>query len=221
MTEHSEMNLIKYLTKNFYTKSELLLVTGVTEVEFVELQNKAMMPMSSYRLQMNLKCTSFFGEHSDSEQLDYYSKGYASWIEMLQSITTARNAFQIFSERYKKTVIQLSEDGFVADDSRLKEEINRHIKNEWKYFLDGTYGLCTKSGLPEDIASKEVAISLINEYLARKSVSEDEIIGLSRAVNLLDQSSSDFAPHERKRSSRFRLVDEVRRKYSLKSSKFE
>ncbi|MFC3646483.1 DUF6058 family natural product biosynthesis protein [Planctobacterium marinum] len=36
------------------------------------------------------------------------------------------------------------------------------------------------------------------------------------AVNLLDKSSSLFAPHERLSSSRFRLVNETRCKYKLK-----
>ncbi len=34
-------------------------------------------------------------------------------------------------------------------------------------------------------------------------------------MNLLDAASSDFAPHERERSSRKRFIDDVREKYSL------
>jgi hypothetical protein len=75
--------------------------------------------------------------------------------------------------------------------------------------------LCTKSGLPEDIAAKELAVIEINELLALNELSLDELEKLTLAVNLLDSASSFFAPHERLRSSRHSLVNEIRRKYKL------
>ncbi len=89
----------------------------------------------------------------------------------------------------------------------MTTELNQHIKEEWSHFINGVYGLYTKSGLPEDIAAKE--LSELNE------LTSDEMTKLTLAVNLLDKASSLFAPHERLRSSRHRLVNETRRKYRL------
>lgn len=63
------------------------------------------------------------------------------------------------------------------------------------------------SGLPEDIAAKELAIALIREADGRAR--------LRRCVDLLDSVSSPFAPHEVARSSRHRYVDEMRRVHRL------
>ncbi|MCJ8295556.1 MAG: DUF6058 family natural product biosynthesis protein, partial [Colwellia sp.] len=92
-----------------------------------------------------------------------------------------------------------------------------HINEEWYLFLSGIYGLCTKTGLPEDIAAKEFSILEINELSELDDLTDQQINKLTVAVNLLDSASSLFAPHERLRSSRHRLVNEVRRKYQLQS----
>jgi hypothetical protein len=77
--------------------------------------------------------------------------------------------------------------------------------------------LCTKSGLPEDIAAKEFSILEINELSEIGELSTEQTNKLTIAVNLLDSASSLFAPHERLKSSRHRLVNEIRRKYKLQS----
>jgi len=66
-------------------------------------------------------------------------------------------------------------------------------------------------------AAKEFAITQINELTAHASLSSDEVGKLQTAVNLLDTASSAFAAHERLKSSRQRLVNEVRRLYQLQS----
>jgi hypothetical protein len=98
----------------------------------------------------------------------------------------------------------------------MNSEFNNHLKQEWSYFIDGTYGLCTRSGLPEDIAAKEFSILEISELLELSELDQEQLSKLTLAVNLLDSSSSMYAPHERLQSSRHRLVNEVRRKYKLR-----
>src|SRR5262249_27061224 len=68
------------------------------------------------------------------------------------------------------------------------------------------------TGLPEDIADKESAVARIEALLAQP---EPDRAALASAVDDLDRASSLFAPHERARSSRHRLVDEVRRRFQI------
>ncbi len=53
------------------------------------------------------------------------------------------------------------------------------------------------------------------ELSEQTALNEAQLNQLTNAVNLLDCASSMFAPHERLKSSRHRLVNEIRRKYRL------
>jgi hypothetical protein len=173
------------------------------------------LPACSYKINLALGCHSFFGEFNETQEIEYFAKGYAAWLGTLQQINAKSEAFSIFSERYIAKITALKTQGIFTEDIKLNTDIALHIKNEWKSFIDGTYGLCTVSGLPEDIAAKELAILKINELTATPVLSDVQLAELTRVVTLLDNSSAMFAPHERANSSRHRLINEVRRKYQL------
>ncbi|TQV81536.1 DUF6058 family natural product biosynthesis protein [Aliikangiella coralliicola] len=209
------MDLIQYLNQNFYTREQLLDLSKVDSKVFQELQSKGIMPQCSYRLTSQLCCDSFFGEHTESYSTEYYAKGYTSWLGILVTLRNTDDAYSIFKERYELKISSLFQAGFLSQNSKVNSELNSHIKEEWKHFIDGVYGLCTKSGLPEDIASKELSILIINQLLESEKLTDKELKQLTDAVNLLDSASSMFAPHERIKSSRRRLVDDVRRRFKL------
>ncbi|MCF6264063.1 MAG: DUF6058 family natural product biosynthesis protein [Xanthomonadales bacterium] len=211
------MELIKYLNDHFFTKQELLDISKVTEQDFTEYQNNGVMPKCSYKLSFNLTSDSFFGLHNDEQEIEYYAKGYSSWLAIIQSLNSTESIYSIFAERYKNAIKSLKEKGHSSSNPKITSELNDHIKEEWHHFLNGIYGLCTKSGLPEDIAAKEFSILEIKELSELNELTLEQINKLTLAVNLLDSASSLFAPHERLKSSRHRLVNEVRRKYKLQS----
>lgn len=193
----------------------MLAVSKVSEQELRAYQEQGVMPQCSYKLNFCLKSDSFFGEHCEEQNIAYYAKGYSSWLAVIQSLNTTDKIYSAFENRYIKAIYNLKEKGHASGNPKINSDINLHIKEEWTHFLNGTYGLCTKSGLPEDIAAKEFAIIEINELCIEDSLDQEKLNKLIRAVNLLDTASSLFAPHERARSSRRRLVDDVRRKYQL------
>lgn len=215
------MDLIHYLNEHFYTKQQLLDLAKVTEPELVSFQESNVMPACSYKLSLNYDSDSFFGEFNHQEYLEYYAKGYLSWLGILKITENSQDVFAIFSKRYTKAIKDLNTAGYHSADAKVNEQLAQHIEDEWGHFLAGIYGLCTQSGLPEDIAAKELAILQINELLAQKPEQQEQtdidLDKLARAVNLLDKASSLFAPHEREKSSRRRLVDDVRREYKLES----
>lgn len=209
------MELIKYLNEHFVTKQELLDNSKVTEHELLKYQAERLMPTCSYRLTLNLKSESSLGLHDEEQQIEYYAKGYCSWLAIIQSLNSAEIIYSVFANRYKEAVERLKAGGHCSSSININSGIDKHIKQEWDHFLQGTYGLCTKSGLPEDIAAKEFSILEINELSKTKELSSEQINSLTLAVNLLDSASSLFAPHERLQSSRHRLVNEIRQKYKL------
>jgi hypothetical protein len=199
------MTLIDYLNSHFLTREQLLARSGIDGARLDALQALGMMPRPSYRLQVQLACDSFFGAHAESHAIDWYAQGYVAWAGLLEALDAPDQAFAVFAARYRRRLAQLA-----AAESLMSDA---HIAAEWRHFLDGTYGLCTRSGLPEDIAAKEAAIALIRsltEGAAGRELGDDERRELAAAVDLLDAASAPFAPHELARSSRRRYVDEVR-----------
>jgi hypothetical protein len=210
------MNLIDYLKLSFLTREQLLARCGLDGARLDELQRLGMMPQPSYRLRLELACDSFFGAHQERHALDWYAQGYVAWAGLLAALEGPRQAFHVFADRYRRRIARRAAEGVLAAGDSLAADA--HIAAEWEHFLKGTYGLCTRSGLPEDIADKEAAIAVIRELTepgAGQGLSDAQRGRLADAVTLLDRASAPFAPHELARSSRRRYVDEVRAAYRL------
>lgn len=202
------MNLITYLDTHLLATPRLLAASGRTAEFLSSMQQAGMAPRPSYRLHMAIDCTSFFGEHSETCACDYYAIGTVDWLTEVADLSDGAAAYALFSRRYRARVAQLGAAPRSED----------YLRSEWQHFLDGTYGLCTASGLPEAIADKEVAIENINalvENRGEQALTEDERLYLRHWVEVLDRASAPFAPHEVARSSRRRLVDAVRSTYRL------
>lgn len=220
--------LLEYLQENFYTRRELLAGSKVDLSHFLAWQHAACMPLPSYRLDVRIDCLSFFGEHEEVQQLEFYAKGYVTWLDFLATLAPSeflpQQAYAAFRQRYQARTLELFEEGiqplkFGGQAGRIDPDaLDEHIASEWASFLKGTYGLCTRSGLPEDIAGKEMATLVIDEITDRQrkaKLGEDEAAVLLKAVRQLDQASSQFAPHERARSSRERCIRGTVAKYQL------
>jgi hypothetical protein len=212
------LELLDYLRSRYHTRAELLACAGVADAQLAHWQDAGMMPAASYTLDLQGACNSFFGPHETRAAVEYHARGYTAWIGALQMLENGEQAMALFARRYRAQVAALRQAGYTLRDARFDAELDAHIAAEWTSFLKGIYGLCTVSGLPEDIAGKELATALIKELTAdvtRTDLGDDERARLARAVDLLDVTCAPFAPHERARSSRARLVDGVRRAYKL------
>ncbi len=207
--------LIEYLFQHFITRDHLLEQAGVSRQELEQLQSDSMMPKPSYQLDMSINCVSFFGPHEENSAIEFYSKGNVEWLSLILRDCDSQRVRSVFDNRYQKQLTILRDKGFHPSMPNALDTMAEHLDNEWGYFLDGTYGLCTKSGLPEDIAAKELAIIIIKEHLDVKELTDEQKLYLKSAVDLLDSVTSLFAPHERAASSRKRLIEDVRRAYAL------
>ena len=195
------MELIRYLEANYLSEEQLLSASGLHAAELTDLQARKLMPQPSYTLQLDIACDSYFGAHAEQAGARYYAQGYVAWIGTVRALAHEEDGFRVFAGRY---LARLEALGGAAHRPDLREE--------WRHFLSGTYGLCTRSGLPEDIAAKELAAATIRS-LSAHGVAELEDAQRERllaAIDLLDLASSAFAPHERLRSSRHSLVDTLR-----------
>ena len=209
------MELQHYLETHFLDENTLCLQAGVPIASLHQWQHLQLMPQPSYTLSLNLQCESFFGHHTDNRTLKYYPKAYIGWLSWLENNDNPElNALVHFAERYHKRTAelfaeQLVPSRYITSSDRLnKKQLDQHIREEWKHFLAGTYGLCTSTGLPEQIAEKEMCIAVIEQLLQANA---QDSVHLHLAVDRLDTASALFAPHEREKSSRKRYIDDIRR----------
>lgn len=209
------MDLLNYLRAHYLSKDALLSAANIAEQQLRSYQQQGIMPLCSYKLRFDLQCDSFFGLHEEQREMEYYARAYVSWLATISTLQSNELIYAEFANRYKQGLCILRKRGHDSENIKLNRELDQHIADEWQHFLKGTYGLCTRTGLPEDIAAKELAINEINELTARDELVPQQLQRLDVAVKLLDSVSALFAPHERLKSSRHRLIDEVRRKYKL------
>jgi hypothetical protein len=189
------MELIDYLHTHFLTRAQLVAACATDGARLDAFTAAGTMPAPSYRLRVRIDCTSYFGDHAEDHALDWFAKGYVEWLHVL--LEGAQDPYRLFAARYRAALHALPRFDMEATDE--------HLRSEWQHFLAGTYGLCTRSGLPEDIAAKELAIHVIRALTDDGRVLDaDERERLAWARALLDRASSPFAPHERARSSRAR-----------------
>ena len=189
------MELIDYLHTHFLTRAQLLAACATDGARLDAFTAAGTMPAPSYRLRVRIDCASYFGDHAEDHALDWYAVGYVAWLRML--VDGERDPYARFAARYRAALSALPLSGMEATDA--------HLRSEWQHFIAGTYGLCTRSGLPEDIAAKEWAIHVIRVLTDDgRPLDAAERERLARARDLLDRASSLFAPHERARSSRAR-----------------
>lgn len=189
------MELIDYLHTHFLTRAQLLAACATDGAHLDAFTAAGTMPAPSYRLQVRIDCASYFGDYKEAHALDWYATGYVEWLRML--LEGDHDPYARFAARYRAALADLPQSDVLATDA--------HLRSEWQHFLAGTYGLCTRSGLPEDIAAKELAINVIRTLTDDgRTLDAEERERLAQARDLLDRASSLFAPHERARSSRTR-----------------
>jgi hypothetical protein len=202
------MDLINYLNKHFLTRDQVLAASRIDGARLDELAARGAVPSPSYTLRLQIACNSFFGPHEETCGVDYYACGMPAWIGAVEA---GAEPFAYFAQRYRDALAALP---LRAEDAKLNAGLSDHLQNEWTHFLSGTYGLCTRSGLPEDIAAKELAICVVRELTDDgRTLNEADLARLRAAVDMLDRASSAFAPHERERSSRRRYVEAMRLRY--------
>lgn len=105
-------------------------------------------------------------------------------------------------------------DSFGADGSERSPGLERRLQAMWAHFLQGTYGLCV--AVPSDeaaIARKEILqekLMALSDNGTHERFDASERKQLLRLIGAYARASMPFSPVEYPRSSRKRLVDDLR-----------
>ncbi|MCF2856970.1 DUF6058 family natural product biosynthesis protein [Pseudoalteromonas sp. SMS1] len=204
------MELLDYLYVHFLSEAQLIKTCHIPLHRLRKLQASGVMPKPSYILDADITCSSFFGEHKQREPIRFYPKAYTQWLDAVKLNTAQGDAYHHFSARMQETILALANINISVGYEDNVSALNQFITTQWPHFLAGTYGLCTRTGLPEDIAKKEIAVALISPLLSKHRLSDQEEKRLITAMNILASSSPKFAPHERHKSQNYRLHEAMK-----------
>lgn len=209
--------LLDYLQRYFLDEVELLEKSGMNWSTFSDWQTSRVLPRPSYSLQVSGGIKSFFGTHEVTTARHWYPIGTLRWIGVIDSVGADETLLKSeFSKRFCAELTRLASHGISDPYHENKIALAALIDADWQHFLDGTYGVCTRQQLPEQIATKDAAIRIIDRLTdtqKKETVLINERLVLEKAVTLLDAVSMPFAPHERQKSSRHRCINIVREKY--------
>ncbi|HEI9791923.1 TPA: hypothetical protein SLN52_000692 [Serratia marcescens] len=210
-----------YLENNFIIERDFVEISDISILDLIVWQEHKIFPRPSYTSETEFCVNSFFGPHKITNQRSWYCKGLLEWIPQIRSCNY--DSIEIknsFLNRYMDEIVELGNLGLQASIFQNSMTSRKHLDDVWNDFLKGYYGVCTKTSSPEQIAAKNLTTTIIDNITKKQSkcsISRDDELILMLAVNILDECSSNFSPHERAISSRSRCIDLVRSKYFQKN----
>ncbi|MEM7168816.1 MAG: DUF6058 family natural product biosynthesis protein [Pseudomonadota bacterium] len=216
--------LLSYLYSNFFEERDFAEAVGLSPTELNALFIKRILPGASYRLDLDIRSSSFVANHQRQDAYRFHLKGHLDWVKAIQrlSLESESGARAYFEARYglaKSTFLcgslgcrldALAPEVIAAFDADRAEAT-------WVNFLAGVYGVCTRDGQPESVFLKQAAVDFVDHLIALDRIEEtaQHLPLLHELVDFLDGVESDFAPHEVAQSSRQRCIVDVRTRFSL------
>ncbi|MCG7547869.1 DUF6058 family natural product biosynthesis protein [Pseudoalteromonas sp. Of7M-16] len=203
------MALFTYLSGNFYTQNQLLHSSDTSAMQLRDFQSRKMMPLPAYKLDVTLASTSYFGKFEEREQIEFYPKAYTNWLKQCHLFKEDKLAFTTFSEQFYIVKEALLAEEFWSPDTQFNANFDNFIEDQWHHFLAGTYGVCTKTGMPREILIKELAVQIISQIISTGVYSENNSHLVQISLKHLKAASSVLAPHEQDKGTLYRLIKEL------------
>ncbi len=216
---------IKYIEEHYLEFQDICIQANISSQELDGLIDKNLIPKPSYTIEVTTIVTSPLDDSKKITALkQYFPK---STIALIKQNATKQNP-DTFKNDIKKDFIEtflshddnlyaygniLASDGSI-DDSKLEEEFEK----EWKYYLQGIYGICTLNNTGKEIAKKEIAVKKIIDFISihnGKILSDSEKETLLQLNDQYNEVSNLFAPYQRKSSSRGKYLDQLLKKHQL------
>ncbi|WP_051662718.1 DUF6058 family natural product biosynthesis protein [Flavobacterium sp. KJJ] len=214
---------LEYIATNYIEFEEVIREANISSDKLNELIESKLVPEASYSIKSDITIRSSL---NDSFKVTIERKYFHPSV--LQLIKDNEN---LNSESFKMTfkenlLTNLKNHAYKTfaygnvfeENGKLNEQkANIAIEEEWNYFCQGIYGICTLNNNENDIIEKEIAIKRILDFIEKKSasLSNDEKIELEKLNAEFNKATSNFAPYQRELSSRGKYLDKLLRAFSL------
>jgi hypothetical protein len=228
-------DLDRYLARYFLNAEQFATDCGIEPDELRDLIRRELISAPSYVVRAGVLHSYVFGAMPAPGAMagEYFHPAMSTWAVAVRydlsthgiegaSERVRRNFADEFAAALRElnsTVYRLA-DAFDDAGEPLSAGLSARMESAWEHFLRGTFGLCVAN--PESAASiarKEVLqeqLTALTHNGTRTVFSPNELPSLRKLIDAYAAASMPFSPIEYPRSSRKRLVDDLRR--SLDSS---
>lgn len=204
------VTLARYLQTYFVDKPTFASLAGITIERLDVLLEACAIPKPTYTCDGHSIHSAAFGLTHIDERLvgDYFHPECRKWVKIAGQAAEGDACDAVLAALARELDAGLRD--YISDTDAIKEKIQGFIP----YFLDGTFGLCVadpSTGM--EIARKEMLQERLTSLTESGSNPAPEGIGKDALLQLIDAyagSAMPFSPAEYARSSRKRLVDDLR-----------
>ncbi|HAT31729.1 MAG TPA: hypothetical protein DCW29_13020 [Janthinobacterium sp.] len=223
-------NLNNYLAKHYLNEAQLASAASISIDELHALIRKRLVPAPSYVIGDRGMVASFvFGEMEapGSTPGSYFHPSQLVWIARARHVVASGPAIDAearlkerFSANFAAALATLNlttwrlPDSFDENGAPIADSLLTRTDSAWKYFLNGTFGLCVANPISEaHIACKEVLqekLSQQSENGSKTMFSPQQARAMHELIDAYAASAMFFSPVEYALSSRKRLVEDLR-----------
>ena len=224
----SELQL--YLNKYFLNTTQFAAACDISETELNDLLTAQMLPGPSYQVSEKATISSaVFGESNADATVasDYFRASHTVWCARARQLVAEHGRAaapammkQEFMRDYKSALTELNtsvwhmQDCFNPDGTVNMTGLADNVELHWKHFLLGTFGICTANPVSAaEIARKgvlQVKLTQLTANGSKTDFSNTEAKEILPVVDAFADAVMWFSPAEYARSSRKRLVDDIR-----------
>lgn len=204
------MSLRGYLREHFVDKPAYAALAGISPERLSRLVAIGATPRATYTCDGNSIHSAAFGAIGIQEDLtgEYFRTGCVRWAILAARSPPGRERAAVFETLTRELRAALR--GYLEDSAAIEDTIQGFLPGFW----DGTFGLCVadpSSGA--GIARKEMLQEKLTRLTANGSNPRPAGVSKAELLQLIDdyaEAAMHFSPAEYGRSSRKRLVDDLR-----------
>ncbi len=204
------MSLSPYLQEHFVDKPTFASLTGISIERLDQLIAAAAIPGATYTCDGCSVCSAAFGDTHTQESLTgaYFRPECVRWARI--AAQSPVNLEQHHVLRQLEGELRIALRNYCEDPAAIEAKVQSYLPCFW----NGTFGLCVADpSTGAGIARKEMLqerLTAVTENGSRPSpagISQQELL---RLIDDYAAAAMPFAPTEYERSSRKRLVDDLR-----------
>lgn len=200
-----------YLQNHFVDKATFASLAGISIDRLDQLIKVKAIPSATYTCDGISVFSAVFGDTPIKEPSltgEYFRPECVRWVKIANQAPPGSERTAVLSELENELRVSLEEY------CSTKEAIEAKIQGYLPYFFNGTFGLCVADpSTGAGIVRKEMLQENLIELTANGSLSSPANSTKEELLRLIDDyadSAMPFSPAEYERSSRKRLVDDLR-----------
>jgi Family of unknown function (DUF6058) len=219
-----------YLARHYLNAEQFAAACDIAADELEDLIRRELIPAPSYIVSDGALQSYVFGSMPARGSIpgQYFHPAMAVWVARarhdlaMQGVDSAASRTRhMFEREFATALLQLNAtlhrmpDAFDASGEPMATGLTARLHSAWEHFIRGTSGLCVANPVSAlEIARKEVLqekLSTVTNDGTKHTFADADLKLVHELIDSYAAASMPFSPIEYPRSSRKRLVDDLRR----------